>query len=111
MMIEASIAEEIDEVILKHSQAEELVRRLLLQVIAHAGQPIGIFRLVKVVEKNMQFDTRAAYNLVSGVTKPLIAKCKRWQEPHKNWIVFKPDACGYCDYRVDCIIDPDKGGL
>lgn len=93
-------------------QAQETVKRLLLQVIAHAGKPLGVFRMVKVIEKNFNFDTRTAYNIVEDVVNPLISSsCKRWQEPHKNWIVFRPDACDYCDKRIDCIVDPDTGGL
>ena len=89
------------------------IRRLLLQVIAHPDQPIGIFRIVKAVERKFQFyDTREAYLAVVRVTAHLVSsKCKRWQEPHRDWIVFRPDACDYCDNRIDCIVDPDKGGL
>jgi hypothetical protein len=111
MVLEAGRTEEVAASDRDHNRAVELVERLLLQVIAHAGQPIGIFRLVKVVEKNFNYDTRAAYNIVKRVVKPLVAKCKRWHEPHKDWVVFRPDACGDCDYRIDCIIDADKGGL
>jgi hypothetical protein len=103
---EAAENRRIDEVV------GDYIRRLLLQVIAHPGQPLGIFRIVKAVEKKFyMYDTREAYLAVVRVTSPLPGRCSRWKEPHKDWIVFNPNACDECERRIDCIIDPNVGGL
>jgi len=95
---------------LAFTKAKVLIKQLLQQVVSHPDQPLGIFRIVKVVERKHELDTKLAYTFVVQTILPLLQGCQRWQEPHKNWIVFKPDACNDCVKRVDCLVDP-QGGL